>query len=89
MIAFTETAVRGALAFAVALASLATAPAHANTATSAAVEVKMAVEEADSPLGKGDEQFKELFAKWEKARSRDRWRTAAGLDFDPFAHAAR
>lgn len=66
MIAFTETAVRGALAFAVALASLATAPAHANTATSAAVEVKMAVEEADSPLGKGDEQFKELFAKWEK-----------------------
>ena len=67
MIAFSKTAFRGALAFVAALATLAAVPAQANTtATSAAVEVKKAVEEADSPLGKGDEQFQDLFAKWEK-----------------------
>lgn len=54
------------MAFAAACASLAAIPAHANTSTSAAVEVKKVVEAADSPLGKGDEQFQELFAKWER-----------------------
>ena len=50
-----------------ALVSLAAAPAQANTATSASasVEVKAATESADSPLGKADGQFQELFAKWE------------------------
>ncbi len=68
VIAFSKTAFRGALAFIAAISTLAAAPAHANTTTtaSAAVEVRKAVEEADSPLGKGDEQFQELFAKWEK-----------------------
>lgn len=66
MIAFSRTAFRSLLAFAAACASLAASPAYANTSTSAAVEVKKAVEEADSPLGKGDEQFQELFAKWER-----------------------
>jgi murein DD-endopeptidase MepM/ murein hydrolase activator NlpD len=68
VIAFTKTAFRGALAFVAAFATLAAAPAKANTTTttSAAVEVKKAAEEADSPLGKGDEQFQELFASWEK-----------------------
>lgn len=66
MIAFSKTAFRGVLAFLAAFATLAAVPAHANTSTSAAVEVKQAVEQADSPLGKGDEQFQELFARWEK-----------------------
>lgn len=66
VIAFTKTAFRGVLAFAAAFATLASVPAQANTSTSAAVEVKAAVEETDSPLGKGDEQFQDLFAKWEK-----------------------
>ncbi len=50
-----------------AIFSLAAAPAQANTTTSAtaSVEVKAAAETAGSPLGKGDDQFQQLFAKWQ------------------------
>nr|WP_284126276.1 M23 family metallopeptidase [Parerythrobacter aestuarii] len=64
--ALPKTIFKGlAVAFAAAI-TLAATPAQANTATSAAVEVKKPVDETDSPLGKGDEQFQELFAKWEQ-----------------------
>lgn len=66
MIASSNTAFRSAMAAIIGLAALAASPVQANTSTSAAVEVKTAVEQADSPLGKGDEQFQELFAKWEQ-----------------------
>ena len=48
-------------------ASIATAavPAHANSSSAAAVDVTDAVEEAQSPLGNGDAQFRQLFASWE------------------------
>ena len=40
-------------------------PAHANSSTAAAVDVTDAVEEAQSPLGNGDAQFRQLFASWQ------------------------
>ncbi|WP_435419006.1 M23 family metallopeptidase [Parerythrobacter aurantius] len=56
---------------AAAIVGIAAVPAQANSAattvaTSAAVEVKTAVEQADTPLGKGDEQFEQLFASWQQ-----------------------
>ena len=43
------------------------APAHANTSAAAAVDVSDAAEEAQSPLGNGDAQFRQLFASWQTA----------------------
>ncbi|MEL7729794.1 M23 family metallopeptidase [Citromicrobium bathyomarinum] len=40
-------------------------PAQANTSAAAAVDVSDAVEEAHSPLGNGDAQFRQLFASWQ------------------------
>ncbi|RDS78532.1 M23 family peptidase [Alteriqipengyuania lutimaris] len=40
-------------------------PAHANTSAAAAADVTDAVEEAQSPLGNGDAQFRQLFASWQ------------------------
>lgn len=45
--------------------SIAATPAVANTSTAAAVDVTDAVEEAQSPLGNGDTQFRQLFASWQ------------------------
>jgi len=56
------------VASASALLCLAAAPALATTTTTtttAAVDVKAPTEDAASPLGEGDQQFEELFAKWE------------------------
>ncbi|MBB3034207.1 M23 family metallopeptidase [Alteriqipengyuania lutimaris] len=51
----------------IATAALATfaVPAHANTSAAAAADVTDAVEEAQSPLGNGDAQFRQLFASWQ------------------------
>ena len=65
MIGFSKTISKAFVVAGAALFSLAATPATANT-NSAAVEVTKPVEDTDSPLGKGDEQFQELFAKWEK-----------------------
>ncbi|MBD59791.1 MAG: hypothetical protein CL808_06675 [Citromicrobium sp.] len=40
-------------------------PAQANTSAAAAVDVSEATEEAQSPLGNGDAQFRQLFASWQ------------------------
>ena len=40
-------------------------PAHANTSAAAAVDISEAAEEAHSPLGNGDAQFRQLFASWQ------------------------
>ena len=40
-------------------------PAHANTSAAAAVDVSDAAKEAQSPLGNGDTQFRQLFASWQ------------------------
>ena len=45
--------------------TIAAVPAHANTSAAAAVDVSEAAEEAQSPLGNGDAQFRQLFASWQ------------------------
>ena len=55
---------RIAIVFGAAIATAAV-PAHANSSSAAAVDVTDAVEEAQSPLGNGDAQFRQLFASWE------------------------
>ena len=40
------------------------APAMANSASAAAVEIDTAADDLSSPLGQGDEQFGNLFAQW-------------------------
>jgi len=40
-------------------------PAQANTSAAAAADVTNAVEDAHSPLGNGDAQFRQLFASWQ------------------------
>ena len=56
---------RIAIVFGAAIATAAV-PAHANSSSAAAVDVTDAVEEAQSPLGNGDAQFRQLFASWER-----------------------
>lgn len=66
MIAFTGKIGRGiALGFA-ALATIAAAPVMANTSAAVAADITKPIEESASPLGSGDDQFRELFAKWEQ-----------------------
>ena len=48
-----------------AVIATAAVPAHANSSAAAAVDVSDAIEEAQSPLGNGDAQFRQLFASWE------------------------
>jgi len=55
---------RIAIVFGAAIATAAV-PAHANSSAAAAVDVSDAIEEAQSPLGNGDAQFRQLFASWE------------------------
>ena len=55
---------RAGILFAAAFATFAM-PAQANTSAAAAVDVSDAVEEAHSPLGNGDAQFRQLFASWQ------------------------
>lgn len=46
--------------------AIAASPAHANTSSAAAaVDVSDAAQEAQSPLGNGDAQFRQLFASWQ------------------------
>lgn len=45
--------------------AFAASPAHANTSAAAAVDVSDAAQEAQSPLGHGDTQFRQLFASWQ------------------------
>ena len=55
---------RAGILCAAAIATIAV-PAHANTSAAAAVDISEAVEEAQSPLGNGDAQFRQLFASWQ------------------------
>ncbi|WP_459788239.1 M23 family metallopeptidase [Alteriqipengyuania sp. 357] len=55
---------RASILCAAAIMTLA-APAQANSSSAAAVDVSDAVEEAQSPLGNGDAQFRQLFASWQ------------------------
>ncbi|WP_234032136.1 M23 family metallopeptidase [Parerythrobacter jejuensis] len=65
MIAFPKILTRG-LALGAAFVTLAASPAQANTSAAVAADITKPVEESASPLGTGDDQFRELFAKWEK-----------------------
>ena len=55
-----------------AVIATAAVPAHANSSSAAAVDVSDAVEEAQSPLGNGDAQFRQLFASWENLDTESR-----------------
>ena len=67
MIKHTTAIMRRAAFALAAIGIVAAAPAHANTATAAP---EVAAEPGTTPLGQGDQQFQELFAKWEKLDSK-------------------
>ena len=64
MIALTKNIAKGVLVTLGAIAATA-APAHANTTANASVDMTAPVKESASPLGNGDESFRELFASWQ------------------------
>lgn len=66
MIAYSRIILQRAAFALAAIGLIATTPAQANTATAAAPEVAAHANAAETPLGQGDKQFQELFAKWEK-----------------------
>ncbi|ABC64558.1 M23 family metallopeptidase [Erythrobacter litoralis] len=66
MISFLKATAKTGALIAASLTVGIVSPASANTSASAAsVEVTKPVKESASPLGKGDDQFRELFAQWE------------------------
>ena len=66
MITFFKAAAKAGAFFAASLSVAMAAPAAANSsANAAAVDVTKPVKDSASPLGNGDDQFRELFAQWE------------------------